>query len=211
MLSFQPTGSTVVNIQNSAGMTGTDDGADGVTLSPTPLFFSRTSWNTPQRVTVTSAEDDIVHGTRRWTRTLVANGGGATAESGIEVSGTVTDNDTPAIRDTLTIVVSPTGSIEVPEGESSEFTAMLNVQPSGNVTVTVQNPGAADGVSLSPLSFTQTNWDTSQTVVVTSAEDDLISGTRRIGHGHLSRPAEGRLRKRWLMSPGLSPTTTSSA
>ena len=87
---------------------------------------------------------------------------------------TVTDNDTAAI------VLSPT-TLRVTEGGNATYTVELATEPSGQVTVTVDG---ADGTDLtvvngSSLTFTDSTWNTAQTVAVSAGEDDDGARGRR--------------------------------
>ncbi len=67
--------------------------------------------------------------------------------------------------------VTPT-ALTVAEGDSGSYALVLDVRPSREVTVAIS--GASGDVSVSPsqLVFTRSNWNESQTVTVTAAEDD---------------------------------------
>ena len=88
--------------------------------------------------------------------------GDASAEGRIE------DNDERGV------VVSAAGSgVTVDEGESAEYTVVLESEPVGAVTVTVRVPEGTDvSVSPSALTFTAADWQTAQTFTVSAAEDD---------------------------------------
>ena len=88
--------------------------------------------------------------------------GDASAEGRIE------DNDERGV------VVSAAGSgVTVDEGESAEYTVVLESEPEGAVTVTVGVPEGTDvSVSPSALTFTAADWQTAQTFTVSAAEDD---------------------------------------
>ena len=80
---------------------------------------------------------------------------------------TITDSDTAGI------VLTPT-TLRVTEGSDATYTVELSTQPSGQVTVTV---GGASGTDLSvvsggSLTFTDSTWNTAQTVEVRADEDD---------------------------------------
>ena len=67
--------------------------------------------------------------------------------------------------------------LEVEEGGSNEYTVVLDLQPTGTVTVT---PSVSDGgselVSVSgAMTFTADNWNIAQTVTVSAREDDVRS------------------------------------
>ena len=80
---------------------------------------------------------------------------------------TVTDDDTAAI------VLSPT-TLRVTEGGDATYTVELATEPSGQVTVTVDGADGTDltVVSGGSLTFTDSTWNTAQTVAVRAGEDD---------------------------------------
>ena len=84
---------------------------------------------------------------------------------------TVTDNDTAG----LTVSATDLG---VTEGATASFTVRLATKPSGDVTVGVAQTGTANSdvtLDKSSLTFTASNWDQTQTVTVSAAEDDDAS------------------------------------
>ena len=80
---------------------------------------------------------------------------------------TVADVDRPDGGLTL----SQTG-LEIYEGQSGAYTVALASQPAADVTVDIgQRPPGRATVSPASLTFTADNWNTPQTVTITSAED----------------------------------------
>ena len=62
--------------------------------------------------------------------------------------------------------------IEIDEGESGTYTVALASQPAADVTVEIsQRPPGRATVSPASLAFTADNWNTAQTVTITSEED----------------------------------------
>ena len=62
--------------------------------------------------------------------------------------------------------------LEIDEGESGTYTVALASQPASDVTVAIgQRPSGRATVSPASLTFTADNWNTPQTVTITSAED----------------------------------------
>ena len=63
----------------------------------------------------------------------------------------------------------------VAEGATGTYTVALATEPSADVTVTVSGQAGTDvslsGLTNNRLTFTTGNWDTSQTVTVTAAQD----------------------------------------
>ena len=79
------------------------------------------------------------------------------------------------------VVATPTGGVTVnptevtvTEGGTATYTVVLDSEPTGNVTVTIQDPTGNTDVTADPVSltFTDQTWSTAQTVTVRAAEDD---------------------------------------
>ena len=85
--------------------------------------------------------------------------------------------------DTRGVTVSKT-ELEIDEGDDGTYTVVLDSQPTGQVTVTPSRSGGDADVTVSgALTFTTANWDTAQTVTVSSAKDmDAVDDTAVIGH-----------------------------
>ena len=144
----------------------------GDTLSSTnTLTFTTSNWDTAQTVTVTPVKD--ANGTSETvTLTHMLAGGDYTGIAADSVTVNVTDSD---VRD---IVLSP-ASLTVTEGQEAgvSYTVKLATQPSDSVRVTVSGHVGTDltisGSTLTgtQLTFTTSNWDTAQTVVVKAGDD----------------------------------------
>ena len=73
----------------------------------------------------------------------------------------------------------------IDEGGSGAYTVKLNTQPTSDVTVTVNDPAGKTDVTAesASLTFTTSNWGTSQTVTVSAAEDaDASQDTATVTH-----------------------------
>ena len=141
-----------------------------VTLSPTSLTFTTGNWNTSQNVTVSAAQDaDTTDDTD--TITLSATGG--IQASNVTRAVTVTDDDSADTTPTGTIQVTPAGALSIDEGDSTGATLSVSLSAAPNADVTVSLAKTNADVTLSPtsLTFTSSNWDTSQTVTVSAAQD----------------------------------------
>ena len=87
----------------------------------------------------------------------------------------------------IRIIISGTvAGLVVAEGATGTYTVALGTEPSADVTVTVSGQAGTDvsllGLTNNRLTFTTGNWDTSQTVTVTAAQDtdevdDLVTLT----------------------------------
>ena len=106
---------------------------------------------------------------------------GTTAATGLVVtttSVTITDDDTPGVT------VDPT-EVTVTEGGTVTYTVVLDTEPAGNVTVTVNDPTDNTDVTADPaaLTFTDQNWNVAQTVTVSAAQDgDAADETATVTH-----------------------------
>ena len=160
-LATEPTVNVFVAI---TGHSGTD-----LTLNKTTLTFTDTSWDAAQTVTVTAGDDDGA-GDDAATLTHTASGG-EYADIMRELPVQVEDDDT------VNIVFDP-ASLTLEEGESASYAVALATQPTATVTVTISGHSGTDltlsGTTLTndTLTFTETNWDTVQTVTVAAASDD---------------------------------------
>ena len=164
-LAFQPTASVTVNVT----------GGGDVTVEPTSLTFTTTTWGTEQTVTVTATEDpDAVDDTQTITHAVATGGAPEYAGLGVNsVAVTVNDNDTAGVS------VSRS-SLRIDEGSTGTYTVVLDAEPTASVTVEVSGGGDIT-VEPTSLTFTTATWDTEQTVTVTAAEDlDKVNDTQTI-------------------------------
>ena len=79
---------------------------------------------------------------------------------------TINDNDP------LAVMVDP-GTLEIDEGASDTYDVVLDTQPAGDVTVTIDGITGADlTLDKTTLTFTAQDWNVPQTVTVTAEQDD---------------------------------------
>ena len=188
VLDSEPTGNVTITVESG------DSGA--ATVSPATLTFTTTNWRIAQTVTVTGVDDDVDQsGDRSVTISHIATSSDP-QYNGISiasVTATVSDDDVRGV----TVSASSSG-LSIREADDSStgdaaehvgnYTVVLDSEPTGNVTITVESgtPSAAT-VSPATLTFTTTNWSSSQTVTVTGVDDDLDNpGNQRqvtISHG----------------------------
>ena len=130
----------------------------------------------PQQVTITAsadADDDadrliVIH---------EASGGGY---DGIIADLTVTVTEDADDRG----VTISRARLDLEEGDEDTYTVVLDSEPTGSVSVRVKAP-AGTGVTVDKpaLTFTDSNWDTEQTVTVRSEEDsDVEDETATLAH-----------------------------
>ncbi len=141
------------------------------TVDKSSLVFTAANWNTPQTVTVTGEDDNLVDGDLSYNIVLAAAVSSDRNYNGKDPADvTVTNTD-----DDAGVTLSPT-RVTVTEASGSSntatYTVVLDAQPSSNVTVTPTS-GDTDVATVSPasLTFTTTNWNTAQQVTVTGVDD----------------------------------------
>ncbi len=144
-----------------------DDGRRG------RLEFDSTNWNTAQTVTLFAMEDENNVNETYFIQTTVTGYGSITL--GPFASVTVIDNDVPRVN-------ISSSTLTVDEGETAIYTAVLNIAPTGAVTVTPSVTGSMVTVS-DALTFSATAWNTAQTVTVTTGQDaDDTDATAIVTH-----------------------------
>ena len=185
-LMSEPTGSVTVAITNPRN--------SPVTLDTTSLTFTAATWDEPQTVTVTAADDDIDNAGDERTATLAhaVSGGGYGAAENFSVAVAVTDDDAAGFA------FDPASLTVTEGGADGSYAVALTSRPTGAVTVTVSAP-AGEQVTLDgpdadsafsrseTVAFTAGNWSTAQTVTVRAEEDDDAAG----GTATLSHAASG--------------------
>lgn len=138
-------------------LTSSDPGAASVTSS---LTFTPANYATAQSLVITGVQDSDVTN-EAVTITISAPG---IPNSSLTIN--VIDNDT------MGLVLSPT-MISLGEATSASFTVRLSAQPAGDTTVSISSDdtGAASVTTSSPLTFTASNWNNPQNVVVAGVDD----------------------------------------
>jgi hypothetical protein len=118
---------------------------------------------------ITSVDDHIDDETQNSVLTASAQGfsSGTTNIS-------VTDNDTAGIT------VNPVQGLTTSEsGAQSTFAVVLTSQPTQDVSIELRSSNVAEGtVSPSSLVFNSQNWNTSQSVTLTGADDVVVDGAQ---------------------------------
>ena len=169
VLNAQPTSDVVLSLSSA------DTGE--VTVTST-LTFTPLNWNTAQTVTVTGVDDNLIDGNVNSTVTIAVID--AISDNNFDpvadqtVTATTTDNDVAGFT-----VAQTGGSTSVSEtGTTDTFTVVLNAQPASNVVLTVTSNDTGETTVNTPLTFTNANWNTAQTVTVTGVDDNIIDGNQ---------------------------------
>ncbi len=164
VLTSEPTANVTIDVSSS-------DTTEGTVL-PATLTFTALDWDTPQTVTATGVDDDLVDGSVPYTILLDASVSVDPNYSGInptDVDVNNTDDDSAGV-----LVTSSGGLTEVSEaGATDTYTIVLTAEPTADVVVSV-SPESPVETDLSEITFTSGNWSVAQTITV-SAEDDFIA------------------------------------
>eukprot|EP00659_Diplonema_papillatum_P005823 gene5823-8914_t len=174
------------------------DDTSEASLSSTGLTFATATWDTPQTITVTGAQDAVDDGDVGYLlifdTVTSADPAWVGAALPADLSFTNIDDDVSAVS------VTPT-TLQVNEsGTTAEYTVLLTTQPTSNVTITVNiGAGDADEVTFSPveLVFTpgttgsgQNQWGVAQTVTVTGIDDNAVDGDQVFALTHTVTTAD---------------------
>ena len=169
-LGSEPTGNVVLDVVSSAPTEGT--------VSVSSLTFTAMTWSTAQTVTLTGVDDapaNSVDGDQDYTVTLTVNTT-STADATYDALSAVTVYAVNADNEYGLDVGSVTGQA-TEAGGTAAFTVALMTRPLQAVTVTVTSLDASEGtVSPSSLTFTDSDWNTTQAVTVTGADDAIDDG-----------------------------------
>ena len=163
VLNTEPTADVVIALSSS-------DTTEG-TVSPSSVTFTNSNWSSTQTVTVTGVNDDIDDGDINYSIVTAAATSSDSDYSGLNASDasvTNTDNDTAGV--TLSSISGNTT-----EGAATAtFTIVLNTEPTADVVIALSSSDTTEGtVSPSSVTFTSSNWSSTQTVTVTGVNDDI--------------------------------------
>ena len=174
----------------SGDVTVTLSGHEGAVLSlagidnDNALTFTQDNWHAPQTVSV-SADAEAQ------SSTITIGHSVASADDPDYAAAAAPDVAVSVLGapDTIQIQVGVATSVqelEVPEGGANTYSMVLSHQPSGDVTVTVNNPTDNSEVTATPrtLTFTTENWHAPQTVTVAAVHDgDAADDSATVTHG----------------------------
>ena len=161
VLATQPTEAVTVTI---SGQAGTDLNLESGRLSNGALTFTPVNWDNPQMVTVEAAHDD--DGVSDHVTLTHAAAGGEYDNLEVELPVAVNDNDP------LGIVITPS-ELMVDESSSADYSVRLATEPTEDLTVTITGQAGTDlTLSNETLTFTDQDWNMTQTVTVSAAHDE---------------------------------------
>ncbi len=143
------------------------------TLSQSSLTFTLLNWSTPQSVTVTGLDDQIVSGDQSYQITGIASGLLSNYDGLAITPITVTNTES----DVASIHVTAASLTTSESGTSASFGVTLTSQPTSPVTINLATSVVGQGsLSQSTLTFDATNWNVAQNVTVTGLDDQIVHG-----------------------------------
>ena len=171
-LSTQPTQQVTVTPQITPD--------DVVTVGPNSLTFTDADWDSMKEFTVTGVNNNIDHPANQMV-TITHDVESADAAYNELSDGVGSVRVTATDDDTAGITVNPTTSHTVTEGNTTNYTVVLDSEPSDDVTVTIAGVNASRAsLDNDSLTFTPTGgtspWNVAQTVMVTATSNDVDDG-----------------------------------
>ena len=159
-LTRQPESNVTVNIR-------VEEASDGsvVTIHPQIVTFTANSNRLSHTITVRALEDIDAVDNRATLRHEISGLFLGNDLLFAEVTVLVEDDDEPP-----GVMVSPT-SLTIDEGDSGDYTVVLNSQPTGDVTVTAVSSDPAVMVVSEPLIFTPSDWNVAQMIELRAVVD----------------------------------------
>jgi len=169
----QPAADVTIGVASSDPTEGSADTAQ--------LVFSAANFQASQLVTVLGLNDNDLDGPVRYTITLapaVSADANYNNADPYDVIVTNIDNDLGLVP---AVIVSPSQGLQTVESGTSpglsSFTVKLNTQPAADVVIPFSSDDPAEGnPSATSLTFTNVNFDTPQTIVLTGVDDAVVDG-----------------------------------
>jgi uncharacterized protein (TIGR02145 family) len=161
----------VLDSEPSASVTITPSSSNtsAATVS-SALTFTTSNWATPQTVTVTGVNDGN-NINESVTISHTVSGGDYASVTMTDVAVTMADDDSAGIT-----LSSISGNTTEGTGTAT-FTIVLNTEPTADVVIALSSSDTTEGtVSPSSVTFTSSNWSSTQTVTVTGVNDDIDDG-----------------------------------
>ncbi len=162
-LSNEPSEQVVLTLEQPSNTDITLDTDTAANNNQNTLTFTTSNWNTEQTVTLSAAEDNDA-ATDTTTIAITAAGGNYQGLSKTTANITVTENDE-------TGVVLSDSTLTINEGNTQTFTVKLESEPTGAVTAAITSSENEITISPASLSFAVGNWNSAQTVTLTSISD----------------------------------------
>lgn len=151
----------------------TSDEHERIGISPSVLTFTKTNWNIPAPVVISAIDNFTDDGDVNTTITAVASSSDKryNGVKSVPFVVNVIDNDVAGI------VYYSSASTVTESGATVQLSCKLNSEPISDVTLNISSdkPGRLL-ISSSALTFTSSNWNTLQHVVLSANNDAFVNG-----------------------------------
>ena len=168
--------SVSLNSQPSANVTigfSSSNPSQGV-VSPSTLTFNSSNWNTNQTVTITGVDDFIDDGDIAYSIITAPAVSTDTNYSGLKGSNVSVVNQN---IDHAGVSLSISVPIRLVEGQTTNYTVVLNSKPTSSVVINLTSSNPQKGtVSPTALTFNAANWNVPQAVVLTAVDNTISDG-----------------------------------
>ena len=162
-LKSQPTSNVTLNISSN--------NSSRLSISKSSLTFTVSNWNIDQSVIFTSIDNSIADGDVTVSVTIKSTSADINynnLSSGFTIA--VKDNDTSGI-------ITDTTSATLTEGQYITRSFKLKSQPTSNVILNISsNNNSRLSITPQSLTFTPSNWNTTQSVTFTAIDDNIVNG-----------------------------------
>ena len=167
VLTSQPAADVVLGVSGG-------DSSEG-RVAPADLTFTPADWNSPQRVTVTGVDDDVVDGAVAYNVAIAAAVSDDPRYAGIDAADVAVQNQD---NDVAGVVVLPSSDLLTNEsGGIASFDIALSSRPNNNVTFNLIAGNDQEGiVTPTAMTFTPDNWNISQPGHVSGVADGVVDG-----------------------------------
>lgn len=166
-LTSQPTASVTIPINGY-------DASE--TSGPTQVVIQTTQWNTGVVLTITGVDDLIADGN---IEDLINTGDPFSGDANYDV---LVGNDVDQITitnqddDTAGVTISPVSGVTTEIGGAATFTFTLRSEPTGDVTIPLNQYDTTEGSGPSSVVLNQSNWQTGVTVSIMGVDDTIDDG-----------------------------------
>ena len=171
---FTVTSSNPIASNSDITITATGTATEGIDYNTLSSFYTLVAQETTLTIPITVTEDVLVEGNETITLTLTDPAATNINLGTSNISATITDDDN------ADFTISPTGAIAITEGATAQsFTIALAAQPISDVVISISSSNTlAATVDKATLTFTNTNWNTPQTVNINAPQDaNLVNET----------------------------------
>ena len=194
----------VLNTQPTDNVTFaiTSDNTSQITVSPDNITFGSGNYSTAQTITLTGVNDDVDDDN--------VNVNILNAISSTDTTYGALDNTTiTAVNvddDTASVVISATYGPYVEGVAGPNWTARLATKPTDNVTVVLQANKPNQFTLPSAITFTPSNYSTTQTLTPTATNDNIIEGTHYVSLRSKSTSNDSNYNNKYTSTPNATVT-----